>query len=92
MSVNNKARTILRWAAITFVFVGYYLWLGFASLSFGHIHEKESMLFAEKVVTIEYHKASLAAMQEATSTVFDAALIGFPICVILILFIFKKVR
>jgi hypothetical protein len=91
--LTNRFKAFIRWVGMSFVVFAYYLSLGVAALSFSHIDEKESMVFlSDKTVTIEYHKAMLAAMAEATNTVFNTAIFGFPIAVILILIIFKKIR
>ncbi|MGI2094493.1 hypothetical protein ACRN96_18145 [Shewanella oncorhynchi] len=91
MLISN-GKTILRWVCITLVFISYYLWIGIASLSFGHIDEKESMMFSGDTVTAEYHRAIIDSVYQATNTVFEVAILGFPIGVVLILIIFKKVR
>jgi hypothetical protein len=44
--LSSKVKTIMRWASILIVGLGYYFWLGLASLPFGHISEKESALFS----------------------------------------------
>lgn len=90
--LRSKSKTAIRWFSIVIVSFFYYLLIAIASLSFGHIHEKESMLFADKTISIEYHRASLDAVLEATNVVYWAAIIGFPVCMILILIIFKKIR
>lgn len=87
----SKAKTALRWAGITLVSLGYYMWLGLASTSFGHIAEKESVTLTGPV-SLEYHRAIIDALRQATGVVFDAASIGFLVCVSLILLIFSKVR
>ncbi|EJS92194.1 Hypothetical protein Y17_4693 [Pectobacterium wasabiae CFBP 3304] len=46
----------------------------------------------DKTVSVEYHFAILADIQESMNSMYSATLIGFPISVILILIIFKKVR
>lgn len=93
MMLTNKLKTFIRWFGMFFVLLSYYFSLGVAALSFSHIDEKESMVFlSDKTVTIEYHKAILAAMNESVNTVFSTAMIGFPIGVFLILIIFKKIR
>lgn len=92
MSIN-RFKTVIRWAGISFVILAYYFSLGLAALSFSHIDEKESMVFlSDSTVTVEYHKAILMDMEAAVNTVFNTAMIGFPIGVALILLIFKKVR
>ncbi|MNH05710.1 hypothetical protein D3C72_1309230 [compost metagenome] len=87
----SKTKTVLRWAGICLVSIGYYLWLGVAATSFGHIAEKESVNLTGPV-SLEYHRAIIDALRQATGVVFDAATIGFFVCVSLILFIFHKVR
>ncbi|MDF2415654.1 hypothetical protein [Aeromonas sp. 1HA1] len=89
--LTTKTKTIIRWSAIAFIFLGYYFWLALASLSFGHISEKESVLLSGPV-SLEYHRAIIENINEATNIVFEAAILGFPICMFLILLIFKKVR
>lgn len=61
---------------------------GVGAISF----DKDIMYFSEKTISVEYHRASLEIMQEHTNSVYLAAFIAFPICVALILIIFKKVR
>ncbi|QTL95332.1 hypothetical protein [Aeromonas jandaei] len=93
MMLTNKWKTFIRWFGMFFVLLSYYFSLGVASLSSSHVDEKESMVFlSDKTVTIEYHKAILAAMNESVNTVLSTAVIGFPIGVFLILVIFKKIR
>lgn len=87
----SKTKTVLRWAGIALVSLCYYLWLGVASTSFGHIAEKESVI-GTGPVSLEYHRAMMDAVMQATGVVFDAASFGFLICVPLILIIFHKVR
>lgn len=87
----SKTKTVLRWAGICAVSLAYYLWLGLASMGFGHIAEKESVNLTGPV-SLEYHRAIIEAMNAATGGVFDAATFGFLVCVPLILLIFSKVR
>ena len=87
----SKTKTMLRWAGMVLVSLGYYLWLGVASTSFGHIAEKESVNLTGPV-SLEYHRAIIEAVMQATGVVFDAATFGFLVCVPLILIIFHKVR
>ncbi|BES82958.1 hypothetical protein PEC302107_08970 [Pectobacterium araliae] len=47
---------------------------------------------SDKTVSVEYHFAILADMRESMDSMYSATLIGFPISVILILILFKKVR
>lgn len=90
---TNRIKTFIRWAGMSFVVLAYYFSLGLAALSFSHVDEKESMVFlSDKTVTVEYHKAILMDVNEAVNTVFSTAMIGFPVGVILILIIFKKIR
>jgi hypothetical protein len=89
--LTNKIKFIIRWAAISFVFIGYYLWLIVASFSYSHISEKESVLLSGPV-SIEYHRAIIESINDATDIVFKASAIGFFVCVTLILIFFKKVR
>lgn len=89
--LTNKFKFILRWAGITLTFIGYYLWLVVASLSYSHISEKESVLLSGPI-SIEYHRAIIESINNATDIVFKASAIGFFVCVTLILIIFKKVR
>lgn len=90
MSVS-KAKTALRWAGITLVSLGYYMWLGLASMGFSHLQEKESLVQSGPV-PLEYHRAIIDGLREAMNGVFDAAALGFLVCVSLILIIFNKVR
>lgn len=89
--LSSKAKTVIRWLSIAIVCIGYYFWLGLASLSFGHISEKESVLLSGPI-SLEQHRAVVASVMDATNVVFDAAMWGFLICVPLILIIFNKVR
>ncbi len=89
--LSSKVKTIIRWSSIIIVGLGYYVWLGLASLSFGHISEKESVLLSGPI-TLEQHRAIMESVMDATSTVYSAAMWGFLVCVSLILLIFKKVR
>jgi hypothetical protein len=92
MISTSKKKAALRWAGIFTVTLSYYIWLAIAILSFGHIDEKESMRFLEDVVSEEYHQAIVKSIYHATDNVIEVASIGFPIGMILILVIFKKVR
>lgn len=92
MMLTSKAKAIIRWMGICLVALSYYAWLGLAILSFGHIDEKESMRLSEKVVTEGYHQAIVKSIYHAADNVIEVASIGFPIAVILILIIFKKIR
>lgn len=92
MTLTNKTKAILRWGGIFLISFFYYVWLALAILSFGHIDEKESMRLAEITVTEEYHQAIIKSIYHATDNVIDVASMGFPIAVIIILVIFKKVR
>jgi hypothetical protein len=89
--LSSKVKTIIRWASIIIVGLGYYFWLGLASLSFGHISEKENILLSGPI-TLEQHRAILESVMDATNTVYSAAVWGFLVCVSLILLIFSKVR
>lgn len=89
--LSSKAKTVIRWSSIAIVCIGYYLWLGLASLSFGHISEKESVLLSGPI-TLEQHRAIMESVMEATNTVYSAAMWGFFLCISLILLIFSKVR
>lgn len=92
MISTSKKKAALRWAGIFIVTLSYYIWLAIAILSLGHIDEKESMRFLEDVVSEEYHQAIVKSIYHATDNVIEVASIGFPIGMILILVIFKKVR
>lgn len=87
----SKAKAALRWGGIALVSMGYYLWLGLASMGFSHLQEKESLTLSGPV-PLEQHRAIIDGMREATNGVFDAAALGFLVCVSLILLIFNKVR
>lgn len=89
--LTSKKKAVLRWGGITLVFLSYYFWLGLSSMSFGHIAEKESVV-GPGPLSLEYHHAIISALKEATGGVFEAAGLGFLICVPLILIIFHKVR
>lgn len=89
LSINVK--TIIRWSSIVIIGLGYYVWLGLASLPFGHISEKESVLLSGPI-TLEQHRAIMESVMDATNTVYSAAIWGFLVCVSLILLIFSKVR
>ncbi|MGY3879218.1 hypothetical protein ACW5WK_17545 [Aeromonas enteropelogenes] len=89
--LSSKFKTIIRWASIITVSLGYYVWLALASLSFGHISEKESVLLSGPI-TLEQHRAIMGSVMDATNTVYTAAIWGFLVCVSLILLIFSKVR
>lgn len=89
--LTSKCKTIFRWLGICFVSFLYLI--SVALFSFGHVQEKERMNFSsDKTVSVEYHVAMLADMQESMNAMYSAVLIGFPVCIILILIIFKRVR
>lgn len=89
--LSSKVKTIMRWSSIIIVGLGYYVCLGLASLPFGHISEKESVLLSGPI-TLEQHRAILESVMDATNTVYSAAIWGFLVCVSFILLIFSKVR
>ena len=89
--LSSKVKTIIRWASIIIVGLGYYFWLGLAALSFGHISEKEGVLLSGPI-TLEQHREILESVMDATHTVYSAAVWGFLVCVSLILLLFIKVR
>ncbi|MGM3159172.1 hypothetical protein ACS25C_00090 (plasmid) [Dickeya undicola] len=87
--LTSKCKAFIRWFSIVLVSIFYYLLVGgVGAISF----DKDIMYFSEKNISVEYHRASLDMMQEHTNAVYLAAFIAFPICVALILIIFKKVR
>ncbi|KHS80861.1 hypothetical protein RC84_17305 [Pectobacterium carotovorum subsp. carotovorum] len=89
MMLTSKCKSFIRWVSIALVSLFYYLLVGgVGAISF----DKDIMYFSEKIISVEYHRASLEIMQEHTNSVYLAAFIAFPICVALILIIFKKVR
>ncbi|QHP56544.1 hypothetical protein EH204_00225 [Pectobacterium carotovorum subsp. carotovorum] len=88
MMLTSECKTVMRWGGIALVSFAYYLWLFLAIFP---LDDKSPML-QDKVVTIEYHEAVIANIYKATDNVIAVALIGFPVCMILILIIFKKVR
>lgn len=92
MTLTSKWKTVIRRCGIASVVISYYLWLAMAILSFAHIDEKESIPTAEKFISLEYHQAIIDSIYRATDNVINVALIGFPVSVILIIVIFKKVR
>lgn len=89
--LSSQVKTIIRWALILIVGLGYYFWLGLAYLPFDNISEKESVLLL-RPISLEQHRAILESVMDATNTVYSAAFWGFLVCVILILLIFSKVR
>ncbi|WP_233973634.1 hypothetical protein [Pectobacterium versatile] len=88
MVLTSECKTVMRWGGIALVSFAYYLWLFLAIFP---LDDKSPML-QDKVVTIEYHEAVIENIYKATDNILEVALIGFPICVALILIIFKKVR
>lgn len=89
--LTSKCKMVIRWLGICFVSFLYLI--GIAIFSFGHVQDKEIMNFSsDKTVSIEYHVAMLADMQESMNAMYSAVLVGFPVCMILILIIFKRVR
>lgn len=86
--LTSECKTVMRWGGIALVSFAYYLWLFLAIFP---LDDKSPML-QDKVVTIEYHEAVIENIYQATDNVIAVALIGFPVCMILILIIFKKVR
>ncbi|GKW38670.1 MULTISPECIES: hypothetical protein [Pectobacterium] len=86
--LTSECKTVMRWGGIALVSFAYYLWLFLAIFP---LDDKSPML-QDKVVTIEYHEAVIENIYKATDNVIAVALIGFPVCMILILIIFKKVR
>ncbi|WDF99046.1 hypothetical protein PSR30_00235 [Pectobacterium carotovorum subsp. carotovorum] len=88
MMLTSECKTVMRWGGIALVSFAYYLWLFLAIFP---LDDKSPML-QDKVVTIEYHEAVIENIYQATDNVIAVALIGFPVCMILILIIFKKVR
>ncbi|AOR60792.1 hypothetical protein C5E22_00230 [Pectobacterium parmentieri] len=91
MMLTSKCKAFIRWGSI--FLVSFFYLISIAIFSFGHVHDKERMVFlSDKTVSVEYHFAILADMQESMNSMYLATLIGFPISVILIMIIFKKVR
>ncbi|KFF62522.1 hypothetical protein IW01_19880 [Pectobacterium brasiliense] len=91
MMLTSKCKTFIRWFSICFV--SFFYLISIALFSFGHVQDKERMVFlSDKTVPVEYHFAILADMRESMDSMYSAVLIGFPICMTLILIIFKKVR
>ncbi|KAA3665622.1 hypothetical protein H0261_18505 [Pectobacterium versatile] len=88
MMLTSECKTVMRWGGIALVSFAYYLWLFLAIFP---LDDKSPML-QDKVVTIEYHEAVIENIYKATDNVIAVALIGFPVCMSLILIIFKKVR
>ncbi|WP_233980850.1 hypothetical protein [Pectobacterium versatile] len=86
--LTSECKTVMRWGGIALVSFAYYLWLFLAIFP---LDDKSPML-QDKAVTIEYHEAVIENIYKATDNVIAVALIGFPVCMILILIIFKKVR
>ncbi|NJI08724.1 hypothetical protein [Aeromonas veronii] len=89
--LSSQVKTIIRWASILIVGLGYYFWLGIVYLPFGNISEKESVLLSGPI-SLEQHRAILENVMDATNTVYSTAVWGFLVCVSLILLIFSKVR
>lgn len=91
MMLTSKCKMVIRWLSICFVSFLYLM--GVALFSFGHVQEKERMnLSPDKMVSVEYHSAMLADMQSAINDMYSAVFIGFPVSMLLILIIFKKIR
>ncbi len=86
--LTSECKAVLRWGGIALVTFAYYLWLFLAIFPL----DNKGDLLLGKVVTIEYHEAVIDNIYKATDNVISVALIGFPVCVCLILIIFKKVR
>lgn len=90
--LTNNCKFFIRWGCISLIVIIHYVWLFLILLGSSHISDKESMLFADKTVTIEYHKAILESAFESMGHVVDIAFYGFPVSIIMILIIFKKIR
>lgn len=89
--LTSKSKFFIRWFSISIVCFLYFFSIAF--VSFGYIQDNERMVFlSDKTVSIEYHFAILADMRGAMDSMRSVVLIGFPISVILILLIFKKIR
>lgn len=89
--LTSKSKFFIRWFSISIVYFLYFFSIAF--VSFGYIQDNERMVFlSDKTVSIEYHFAILADMRGAMDSMRSVVLIGFPISVILILLIFKKIR
>ncbi|MGK4329806.1 hypothetical protein ABVK36_13440 [Lonsdalea quercina] len=89
LKINCKAS--IRWGSI--LLVSFFYFISIALVSFGHVQDKERMVFlSDKTVSVEYHFAILADMRESMDSMRSVVLIGFPISVILILIIFRKIR
>lgn len=89
--LSSQVKTIIRWALILTIGLGYYFCLGIAYLPFGHISEKESILLSGPI-SLEQHRAILESVMDATNVVYNAAIWGFLVCISLILLVFSKVR
>lgn len=90
MTLTSSTKTLLRWGGICIVCVGYFLGLFVASQAFAVFSENQT-LASNPVPLKEYYQA-IDSLAQATKGVFDAAIYGFVIGVLLILLIFKKVR
>ncbi|MFP1926783.1 hypothetical protein [Lonsdalea quercina] len=91
MMLTTKCKALIRWGSI--LLVSFFYFISIALVSFGHVQDKERMVFlSDKTVSVEYHFAILADMRESMDSMRSVVLIGFPISVILILIIFKKIR
>ncbi|OSN02240.1 hypothetical protein AU510_17005 [Lonsdalea britannica] len=91
MMLTSKSKFFIRWLSIFIVCFLYFFSIAF--VSFGYIQDNERMVFlSDKTVSVEYHFAILADMRGAMDSMRSVVLIGFPISVILILLIFKKIR
>ncbi|WP_139824124.1 hypothetical protein [Lonsdalea britannica] len=86
--LTSKCKTVIRWGGIALVIFTYYLWLFLAIFP---LDDKGGLLLG-KVVTIEYHEAVIENIYQATDNVIAVASMGFPVCLILILIILKKIR
>ncbi|AXW86310.1 hypothetical protein AU509_14585 [Lonsdalea britannica] len=87
--LTSKSKTFIRWFSISLSFLFYYLLVGgVGAISF----DKDIMYSSEKNISIEYHNAIVELMQEHIDSIYWASFIAFPICMIMILLIFKKIR
>lgn len=89
MMLKNKYKTLIRWICISFSFLFYYFVVGVVGAISS---DKDIVYFTEKNISIEYHRASMEIMQEHVNLICWASFISFPVCMIMILFFFKKIR
>lgn len=86
----SKTKFILRWGVILFVSIVYYVALAAAFQQFDIYRQNEAL--SAGAMTLDEYRISVDSIALATDGVVNVSIFAFPVCLLLSLLAFKKIR